>query len=128
LINADDTVLFAESASELQNLLNKLEVYSKSWNLSVNATKTKIVVFRNGGKMKTNECWIYDNHQIEKVDNFNYLHVGVVFNYNGKFSFTQEIVADQGRKAIFGLKNSYKDVSLNVEIESYMFDAFELWL
>jgi hypothetical protein len=60
---ADDTVLFAESAFELQNLLNKLEVYSKSWNLSVNATKTKIVVCRNGGKMKTNEYWIYDNHQ-----------------------------------------------------------------
>jgi hypothetical protein len=122
LMYADDTVLFAESASELQNLLNKLEVYSKSWNLSVNATKTKIVVFRNGGKMKTNECWIYDNHQIEIVDNFNYL--GVVFNYNGKFRFTQEIVADQGRKAIFGLKNSCKDVSLNVETELYMFDTY----
>jgi hypothetical protein len=60
--------------------------------------------------------------KIEIVDNFNYL--GVVFNYNGKFSFTQEIVADQGRNAMFGLKNSCKDVSLNVETELYMFDTY----
>jgi hypothetical protein len=35
--------------------------------------KTKIVVFRNGGKIRENEKWFYNGKEIEVVDQFKYL-------------------------------------------------------
>ena len=42
---ADDTVILAESADELQAALNAMFLYCKTWNLAVNPTKAKVVVF-----------------------------------------------------------------------------------
>ena len=52
---ADDMVLFSESISELQNMFNTLQNYTTEWSLDVNVQKTKVVVFRNGGKIHNNE-------------------------------------------------------------------------
>ena len=48
LLYADDIVVFAESAEslELQNSLNILEGYCDRWKLTVNSTKTKVIIFR----------------------------------------------------------------------------------
>jgi hypothetical protein len=45
LLYADDTVIFAESAEDLQTAFNIFEEYSSEWKLSINVSKTKIVVF-----------------------------------------------------------------------------------
>ena len=45
LLYADDTVVFAESHAELPAALNSLFLYSKTWNLIVNPSKTKVVIF-----------------------------------------------------------------------------------
>jgi len=45
LLYADETVIFAESAEELQTALNIFEKYCSEWKLSINVSKTKIVVF-----------------------------------------------------------------------------------
>ena len=39
---ADDMVIFAESAEELQAMLNTLYSYTTKWNLTVNDQKTKL--------------------------------------------------------------------------------------
>jgi hypothetical protein len=44
LLHADDTVMLAESAEELQLALNIFERYCSEWKLSMNVSKTKIVV------------------------------------------------------------------------------------
>ena len=44
LLHADDTVMFAESAEELQLPLNSFEKYCSEWRLSIHVSKTKIVV------------------------------------------------------------------------------------
>ena len=43
-------LLFSESISELQNMLNTIQNYTTEWSLDVIVQKTKFVVFRNGGK------------------------------------------------------------------------------
>ena len=48
LLYADDTIILAESAFELQCALNKLNEYCQLWHLNVNASKTKIVIFSAG--------------------------------------------------------------------------------
>ena len=41
LLYADDTIMMAESARELQDALNALNEYCEKWSLTVNADKTK---------------------------------------------------------------------------------------
>ena len=48
LLYADDVVIFGNSANQLQEGLNLLSEYCKKWKLTVNAAKTKIMVFRKG--------------------------------------------------------------------------------
>ena len=52
LLYADDTVLLAESAEELQAALNAMFLYCKTWNLSVISTKTKVIVFEKSNYKK----------------------------------------------------------------------------
>ena len=57
----------------------------------MNVEKTKIIVFRKGGKLKKKISWMYDNKFIDVVDNFNYLDI--TFNFNGNFHKTQKVLA-----------------------------------
>ena len=88
LMYADDMVVFSESASGLQFLLNSLVMYTDKWSLSVNVNKTKCMVFRNGGVLRAEDEWFYMNEKIEVVDKFCYL--SLLLNYNGKFQVTQK--------------------------------------
>jgi hypothetical protein len=58
-------------------MFDTLKSYSEHCK-EVNVIKTKMVVFRNGGKVKHVEKCFYDN--VELVDVFTYL--GVDFKYN----------------------------------------------
>ena len=49
---------------------------------------TKVVIFRNGGKIKSNEKWNLYGHPLEIVDKFVYL--GVLLNFDGKYHCTQK--------------------------------------
>jgi hypothetical protein len=46
-------------------MLDTLHCYNNEWNLTLNVDKTKIVVFRNGGKIRDNEKWFYNGKEIE---------------------------------------------------------------
>ena len=48
ILYADDTVLMAESSSNLQTLLDTFYLYCDTWKMKVNVDKTKIVVFSKG--------------------------------------------------------------------------------
>jgi hypothetical protein len=45
LLYADDTVLFSDSASDLQLQLNIFCEYCNIWKLKVNSSKSKIIIF-----------------------------------------------------------------------------------
>ena len=45
LLYADDTIILAENEIELQLALNKVYEFCKMFKISVNTTKTKIIVF-----------------------------------------------------------------------------------
>ena len=68
LMYADDMVIFAESAEELQAMLNTSYSYTTKWNLTVNVEKTEIVIFRNGGKIRSDEKWFLNGENIRIVD------------------------------------------------------------
>ena len=45
---ADDTVIMSESPNGLQSALNVYNDYCKQWKLTVNITKSKVVIFSKG--------------------------------------------------------------------------------
>ncbi|MEW8542097.1 MAG: reverse transcriptase family protein, partial [Candidatus Thiodiazotropha sp.] len=61
LLYADDIILFAATAEELQSSLDILYDYSKRWKLKVNTEKTKILIFRKGGILSRTLAFYYDN-------------------------------------------------------------------
>ncbi|XP_067143065.1 uncharacterized protein [Centruroides vittatus] len=84
LTYADDLVVMADSPLGLQRLIDILEMALQELNLSVNINKSKIMVFRNGGKHSKRENWFLQEGKIEVVDEYKYL--GVFFQSNGRFS------------------------------------------
>ena len=83
LLYADDRVIFANDTEELQLGLNLLSEYCTSWKLKVNATKTKVLIFRKGGTLQRNLVFMYEDQPIEIVKSFKYL--GIVFTTGGLF-------------------------------------------
>ena len=83
ILYADDIVIFANSSDELQTSLNLLYDYCQRWKLTVNVKKTKILIFRKGGRLCENMTFHYGVHDLEIVSKFVYL--GLVFSTGGSF-------------------------------------------
>ena len=79
---ADDTVLMAESDSELQTLLDTFYRYCITRKMKVNVDKTKILIFSKG-RMPVNFQFKSNGKFIEIVKDFNYL--GIYFSRSGSF-------------------------------------------
>ena len=121
LLYADDIVIFASTAEELQHGLNLLSDYCLRWKLKVNVSKTKILIFRKGGILPRNLSFTYEGEVLEIVKSFEYL--GIVFTVGGSFSETQTTLAGQAQKAIFKLnKYLYKFTYISPEHKLDLFD------
>ena len=81
LMYADDIVIFSEMEVGLQNGLDVLFDYCNKWKLTVNAQKTKIVIFRKGGMVSRQTRFYYGDFELELVNKFTYL--GIVFTVGG---------------------------------------------
>ena len=68
LMYADDMVLIAQNPQNLQKMIDELQNYNEEWKLMLNTDKTKIMVFRNGGKLKEEEKLNYNGRELEVVD------------------------------------------------------------
>nr|XP_006811365.1 PREDICTED: D(1)-like dopamine receptor-like [Saccoglossus kowalevskii] len=72
LLYADDLALFSSSPIGLQRLLDRLAdyCYSSRRRLNVNLNKSKIIVFRKGGRLKQVEKWFWKGGEIEVVSRY----------------------------------------------------------
>ena len=59
LMYADDIVLVGETIIQLQRKINILEKFCRKYGMKVNLDKTKVMVFRNGGKTAKKESFYY---------------------------------------------------------------------
>ena len=120
LLYADGTVIFAETAHDLQKALNAMQRYCDMWNLKINASKTKIVIFSKG-KLRNKPDFVLINNHLEVVDDFDYL--GVRYNFNGKFAKNKKRLIDQARKAMFSLMKKSRKLSLPIDIQLHLFES-----
>jgi hypothetical protein len=95
LLYADDAVLLAENADELQRMLDSLNEGTTSMNLRVNVGKTKVVVFESEKEARV-ESFHMNGQAVEVVQEFVYL--GRLFEKNGSVDGEIERRASAGRR------------------------------
>jgi hypothetical protein len=72
ILYADDTALMAESSDGSQKTLNCFEKCCDLWKLTVNTTKTKVVIFSKK-KVRQNQSFKIKGQNIEIIDSYCYL-------------------------------------------------------
>jgi hypothetical protein len=87
LLFADDVILASYTARGLQRQLNILKNFSDNFSMTVNLTKTKIVVFRKGGFLKASEKWYYGDEQVTAVNCYKYLGI----HFTSRLSLNQSV-------------------------------------
>ena len=118
LFYADDTVIMAETANDLQKGLDEFHVYCSRWKLNVNVEKTKVLVFSKGPKPKN--IFYYNNNVVESVNDFKYL--GIVFSRSGSFCKAKKYLAEQAQKAMYGVIRKIRQFNLPIEQQFDLFD------
>ena len=98
MLYADDLILFSESHLGLQNSLNILADYSSKWGLTVNMSKTKVIVFNKAGKIYKNEILTFNSQKLGVVKS--YLYLGIIFKASGSFTDAIDSLKDKGMKAM----------------------------
>ena len=119
LLYADDTIVMAESAEELQKALDAIKTYCTLWKLTVNTSKTKVVIFSRG-KVRRKPIFKFGDDPLEICDD--YIYLGTQFNYNGSFVKAQKKQITQARKAAFVLIKKIQCLQLPLDTQCELFD------
>ena len=82
LFYADDLILLGESPEDLNRKLGILQQYCEENGLKVNIKKTKVIIFRKGGRLPGDQFY-YNNEKLEVVST--YVYLGICFSSSGLF-------------------------------------------
>ena len=99
LLYADDLVILSLSKKDLQEKLNQLYRYCKTWKLDINTSKTKIMIFNK--KYLSSEPFHVGDTIIEQVRQYKYL--GLIITDSFDLRTTVSNIRDRARKALFNL-------------------------
>ena len=105
LLYADDIIICARSAEELQNNLDHLHEYSTRYRLIVTTFSTKVMVFRRGGILPRKTKFYYNNFELAIVNTFSYL--GIIFQLAVLFRNARKLFQGKRRKLSFNLTVIY---------------------
>ena len=118
LLFADDTVLFADNKDDLQNMLNIFEQYCDNWKLTVNVSKTKILIF-SSGRYAQNLHFYFKGSEIDIVTEYKYL--GIYLSKSGSYLSCKKRVAEQANNAKFALIRKIRVLNLPIEMQIDLF-------
>jgi len=126
---ADDLCLLAESAAELQTAINALAQYCSQNGLTINASKTKCMVFYRGIPLPCS--FTLNDSQLDLVKEFTYLG----FNFTTQLSFSTHLlnttVKANGRCATLMSRLPLRDLPLHLVLsicECYVLPLFKYGL
>ena len=122
LMFADDVVLMSTTPVGLQNQIDNLVKASKPLNLCVNLEKTKVMVFRKGGRLAKGERWYLDGKPLEVVNQYKYL--GFVFSTKLSMKSAIDDNTVRGKqKGIHVLKTLWRLRSSNTSVFTKLLDS-----
>ena len=97
----DDIVLLAESAEELQSMLNALSTGTKKWRLSVNIDKKKVMHCRKQARTVTNFQFCFDGIDIGITKCYRYLGLDIINTLT--FTVCSKNLHDAGSRSLGAL-------------------------
>lgn len=120
LLYADDIVLCADTVGNLQKQINILKVFCEKWGMKLNLKKTKVMVFRRGGRLRKNEKWYYGENRMEVVQHYTYLGL----NHSTQLTWGPALhklcqQAQRNLAVIYKLEQYYKNVPINIMLELF---------
>ena len=103
LLWADDLILLALDANTLQRQLDCLNDFVTSWELSINISKTNVMVFNSSSRiLKCSHGFKLGNLDIKSVRRYCYL--GIQFSLNGSFKHAINELRKKALRSFFSLK------------------------
>ena len=120
LLYADDTILISETVNDLQCMLNDLHTYCQKWELTVNISKSNVVVFSKG-KVRNLPTMLFGKESI--VAKHTYTYLGVLLNYNGNFKMAMRKQIAQAKRALFSLLSKARRLQLPLDLQCHLFDT-----
>ena len=97
---ADDLILMSESAAGLQKQLDALASFCEARQLTVNLSKTKVVVFEH--RQSDVPDFVLNGAVVERVESYKYL--GFVVHATKAMTFGTSFVVAAARKAMFAMR------------------------
>ena len=119
LLYADDTILMAETENGLQLALKAVEEYCRTWTITVNPAKTKVLIFSRG-KVRKFPQWTLEGVRLEVASEFCYL--GVHFNYNNNMKKAIHHQVKQAERALYALRSKIRRLNLPLDIAIHLFN------
>ena len=120
LLYADDVVLLAHEVKDAQRLMQVLEKFCMHSGLSVNVTKTKVMLVKT--RDKENPCIVYNNEPLEVVESFKYL--GLEIPHNHKWNECAMRRLEAGKRAYYAFENMCNVGEIKCwALKKYLFDA-----
>ena len=98
LLYADDIILIASDEHKLQRMLDALDENCKTWRLTINPNKSKIVHFRRKSCPRSTQQFHCGNKAIEIVNSYEYL--GLVLSEFLDFQITAKVVSQSASRAL----------------------------
>jgi hypothetical protein len=117
LLFADDLAVASFTCYGLQEQIERVDQYCKDWNLRCNLSKCKIMVFKEGGKLKATERWKVNGQNIEVAGKFNYL--GVTLDSTGRWNKQKILAKMKGYQAFTAID---KCIAVTPDIKVEMFE------
>lgn len=107
LLQPDDTIVLAETETELQDALNVVNDYWNLWFIKVDASKTEVKIF---SKVKITKKPTFKFGDTNIVDDYTYL--AVTFYYNNIFSKSVNTQVHQTRWALFSMLKKFYNLTV----------------
>jgi len=124
LLYADDLIILSRSKTGLQNCLNTLSSYCKSWMLKINPKKTKVMIFQKRSKKSIDISFKIDTEPVEIVQEYTYL--GTRLTPTGNFTLALDQLKEKAMHALSNIQKHTLLSRLKPKTASQIFDTMIL--
>ena len=107
LLYADDLVIFAENESNLNIMLQFLNIWCSTWLVTINMKKSNVIHFRSKRKLRSEYVFRIGSHKLLYVNSYKYL--GVYLDQHLTFVENITNLAGSGSRALGKIISLYKN-------------------
>ena len=121
MMYADDLMLLSKSEEGLQSMLDKLQEFCESSELSINLKKTKRLIFQKNIKVRNTATVYVQNTALESVAEYTYLIITI--NCKGSLRTALVDLRNKANSAFFSLNSKFQFKKLPIRICLKLFDS-----